>query len=51
MLLDAAEDLAIDLGQSVVIGDKASDLEADAAAGCARVIRIGPDIDGLSGSA
>jgi D-glycero-D-manno-heptose 1,7-bisphosphate phosphatase len=34
MLLQAAKDLEIDLSRSIMIGDKLSDIEAGAAAGC-----------------
>ncbi|MDB4962305.1 MAG: D-glycero-beta-D-manno-heptose 1,7-bisphosphate 7-phosphatase [Myxococcales bacterium] len=44
MLLDAAAELDLDLASSVMVG-KGSDLEAARAAGCARVIRFGPDVD------
>lgn len=43
---DAARELGLDLGGSIMIGDKASDLEAGRAAGCRLVIRFGPDEDG-----
>jgi histidinol-phosphate phosphatase family protein len=46
MLLDAARELGLDLTRSVMLGDKPSDVEAGRAAGCARVIRFGPDGDG-----
>ena len=51
LILDAADDLQIDLGKSAVIGDKASDLEAGLAAGCARVVRFGPDVDAVGAGA
>ena len=38
MLLDAAKDLAMDLGRSVLVGDKESDLAAARAAGCHAVL-------------
>lgn len=38
MLLAAAKDLALHLGRSVLVGDKASDLEAARAAGCRTVL-------------
>jgi D-glycero-D-manno-heptose 1,7-bisphosphate phosphatase len=38
MLLQAASDLAIDLPRSYMIGDKASDLEAGARAGCRSIL-------------
>jgi len=44
MLLAAARDLGIDLGASLMVGDKASDVEAGRAAG-ARAIGFGTDID------
>jgi D-glycero-D-manno-heptose 1,7-bisphosphate phosphatase len=37
MLLSAAAELGIDLARSIMIGDKASDVEAGAAAGCASI--------------
>lgn len=41
MLLDAARELDIDLGGSILIGDKESDIEAGRRAGLLRVIRFG----------
>jgi len=38
MLLAAGKDLALDLGRSVLVGDKVSDLEAARAAGCRTVL-------------
>ena len=38
MLLQAADELGIDLHQSWMIGDRISDLEAGAAAGCRTVL-------------
>ena len=38
MLEDAARDLGIDLGRSVIVGDKATDLAAGRAAGCHTVL-------------
>ena len=38
MLLAAAKDLALDLGRSVLVGDKVSDLAAAHAAGCRTVL-------------
>jgi D-glycero-D-manno-heptose 1,7-bisphosphate phosphatase len=38
LLLQAARDLGLDLGRSVLVGDKLSDLEAGRAAGCATVL-------------
>jgi len=38
MLLAAAKDLDLDLGRSVLVGDKVSDLEAARAAGCRTVL-------------
>ena len=46
LLLDAASELGLDLATSVMVGDKASDIAAGNAAGCGRVIRFGPDVDG-----
>ncbi len=51
LLLEAAQELVLDLSRSVMIGDKASDLEAGRAAGCAHVVRFGPDVDGATASA
>ncbi len=50
MLLEAAEELLLDLSRSIMIGDKASDLEAGRAAGCAHVVRLGPDVDSAAAS-
>lgn len=41
MLLDAARDLALDLGRSVLFGDKVSDLQAAAAAGVPERVLLG----------
>ncbi|HEX9773970.1 MAG TPA: D-glycero-beta-D-manno-heptose 1,7-bisphosphate 7-phosphatase [Actinomycetota bacterium] len=38
MLLEAAEELKLDLGSSFMVGDHESDIEAGAAAGCATVL-------------
>ena len=46
LFVQAARELGLDLASSVTIGDKASDLAAGRAAGCARVVRFGPDADG-----
>lgn len=46
LLLDAAAELGLDLASSVMVGDKPSDIAAGNAAGCDRVIRFGPDVDG-----
>ena len=40
MLLRARDELALDLGRSVMIGDKRSDLEAGRAAGVGRVVLV-----------
>jgi D-glycero-D-manno-heptose 1,7-bisphosphate phosphatase len=48
MFLQAATDLALDLGASVAIGDKTSDIEAAAAAGIERRIRL--DVRGSQSS-
>jgi D-glycero-D-manno-heptose 1,7-bisphosphate phosphatase len=49
LLLDAAAELGLDLAQSIMIGDKPSDVEAGRAAGCGRVLRFGPDVNGGDG--
>lgn len=51
LLLEAARELDLDLGRSVMIGDKSSDIVAGRAAGCRHTIRFGPDVDGVAGSA
>lgn len=51
MLRDAASELGLDIARSVMIGDKASDLEAGRAAGCAHLLRLGPDVDGAAATA
>ena len=43
MLLAAARDLSLDLGRSVLFGDKASDIEAGAAAGVPQRVLLGTD--------
>ena len=43
LLLDAARDLDIDLGRSVLFGDKASDLQAGSAAGVPQRVLLGKD--------
>lgn len=43
MLLEAARELALDLGRSVLFGDKASDIEAAAAAGVPQRVLLGTD--------
>jgi D-glycero-D-manno-heptose 1,7-bisphosphate phosphatase len=48
MLDDAARELGLDIGQSLMIGDKPSDLEAGRAAGCRYVVRLGSDEDGVA---
>jgi len=50
LLLDAAAELGLDLTTSAMVGDKPSDLEAGRAAGVPRLIRFGPDVDGIEGS-
>jgi histidinol-phosphate phosphatase family protein len=47
LILDAALELDIDLTQSVMIGDRASDIEAGRAAGLAHLIRLGPEVDAV----
>lgn len=42
MLLQAAEELGLDLAQSVMIGDKHADVQAGWAAECGACIRFGP---------
>jgi D-glycero-D-manno-heptose 1,7-bisphosphate phosphatase len=41
LLLQAAEDLALDLAASVMVGDKESDVEAGRLAGCRHSLQIG----------
>jgi phosphoglycolate phosphatase-like HAD superfamily hydrolase len=43
MLLDAAEELGIDLGASWMIGDTDADVLAGAAAGCHTILIENPD--------
>lgn len=50
LIEDAARELALDVGRSIMIGDKPSDLEAGRAGGCRYVVRLGPD-DGSPASA
>lgn len=45
MLLQAAEELGIDLGKSILVGDKASDAEAGLAAGVGKLLYFGTDND------
>lgn len=45
LLLQAADELALDLGSSALVGDKASDLDAGRAAGVPRLIQLGTDVD------
>ena len=40
LILDAARSLSIDLGKSIMIGDKASDVRAGRAAGCHRTVLV-----------
>jgi D-glycero-D-manno-heptose 1,7-bisphosphate phosphatase len=40
MLLTAAQSLALDLKQSVMVGDKLSDIEAGVAAGVGRLVHV-----------
>jgi D-glycero-D-manno-heptose 1,7-bisphosphate phosphatase len=49
LLLDAARDLGLDLGHSVMVGDKPDDVEAGRRAGC-RTVQLGGD-DGADFSA
>ena len=51
LIHDAARELGLDLAASVLVGDKPSDLEAGRAAGVGRLVRFGPDADGVSGAA
>lgn len=41
LLLRAAEDLDLDLGRSIMVGDKPSDVEAGRRAGCATILFTG----------
>jgi histidinol-phosphate phosphatase family protein len=50
LVLDAARELGLDLANSVMVGDKASDIACGRAAGCGRVIRFGRDVDDAGGS-
>ena len=50
MLLDAGRELGLDLTQSVMIGDKLSDVDAVRAAGCQAAILFGPDADTSQGT-
>jgi D-glycero-D-manno-heptose 1,7-bisphosphate phosphatase len=43
LILDAARDLGIDLGRSVLFGDKPSDLQAAQSAGIAHRVLLGTD--------
>lgn len=46
MILQAADDLSLDLARSAIVGDALSDIEAGAAAGVGLRIRVGPpDVD------
>lgn len=49
MLLEAAADLNIDLANSIMVGDKASDMEAARAAGLQIMFCLGPDAEAGSG--
>jgi histidinol-phosphate phosphatase family protein len=51
LLEDAARELDLDLGRSIMIGDKPSDLVAGRAAGCRYVVRLGPDEDDAEANA
>lgn len=42
MLLQAMRELGLDAGRSVLVGDKASDVQAGQAAGVARCVQVGP---------
>ena len=42
MLLDAAADLNIDLGGSVMVGDTDSDIAAGTVAGCKTILLVNP---------
>ena len=46
MILAAADDLNIDLADSILVGDKASDIEAGMAAGVGRLFRVGGERSG-----
>lgn len=51
LLRDATAELGLDLARSVMVGDKASDVEAGRASGCAYVVRFGPDVDAARANA
>jgi D-glycero-D-manno-heptose 1,7-bisphosphate phosphatase len=50
MLLEAARDLGLDLAESYMVGDKASDIEAGIRAGVKAAILFGADAEGSLGS-
>jgi D-glycero-D-manno-heptose 1,7-bisphosphate phosphatase len=50
LLRDAAQELGVNLANSVMVGDKASDIAAGHAAGCRYALRLGPDVDAADGS-
>lgn len=50
LVVDAARELGLDLGGSIMVGDKPSDIAAGLAAGCRHAVRLGPDSDGAHGS-
>jgi D-glycero-D-manno-heptose 1,7-bisphosphate phosphatase len=47
LLVEAAEELGVDLARSFMVGDKQSDVEAGRRAGC-RTILLAPDGDGVA---
>jgi histidinol-phosphate phosphatase family protein len=51
LIVEAARELGLDLRRSVMLGDKASDVEAGRAAGCGYVVRFGPDVDAAQATA
>jgi len=50
LFVDAARELDLDLANSIMLGDKPSDIAAGRAAGCRHTLRFGPDVDGADGT-